>query len=364
MKKVRILSIDGGGMRGIIPATVLVYIEDRLKAITKNDNARIGDYFDLIAGTSTGGILGCFYLVPNPDTRTGPSSKYSAAQALDFYVAKGNNIFNASRHFEWFGMRQMFSADKYSPKNIEKIFHDEFGNLKMSELLKPCVVTTFNLEYKKSFFFSSREKPNKYREFYVRDALRSTSAAPTYFPPARIKNLKTDRLMTNIDGGVFANNPTMCAFAEGNNSVFPQVANPNAKEMLILSVGTGGGQFNLPNIAKTNRWNIIKWAKSIPDIMMNGSLDTVHYQMLKLYETLEGSSKHNYLRVDVPNDANIRNYSSDMADASEDNISALKIAGNETLRTALEDDDNKLNKFIQMLVDNAPDAQQTQAVKE
>ena len=65
MKKVRILSLDGGGMRGIIPATVLEYVENKIIEITKNKNARLADYFDLVAGTSTGGILSAFYLTPS-----------------------------------------------------------------------------------------------------------------------------------------------------------------------------------------------------------------------------------------------------------------------------------------------------------
>ena len=83
MKKVRILSLDGGGIRGIVPAIVIQYVEEKLIEITKNTNARIADYFDLIVGTSTGGILSCFYLTPNPESGNDlPSSKYTAAKAL------------------------------------------------------------------------------------------------------------------------------------------------------------------------------------------------------------------------------------------------------------------------------------------
>ncbi len=64
-KLTRILSIDGGGIRGIIPGQILVILEEKLKKATANENARIADYFDLIAGTSTGGILACAYLCPD-----------------------------------------------------------------------------------------------------------------------------------------------------------------------------------------------------------------------------------------------------------------------------------------------------------
>ena len=76
MKKVRILSLDGGGIRGVIPAYILQYVEQKLIEITKKPNARIADYFDLIVGTSTGGILTCFYLTPPFSTsEDGPISE-------------------------------------------------------------------------------------------------------------------------------------------------------------------------------------------------------------------------------------------------------------------------------------------------
>ena len=88
-KKVRILSLDGGGIRGIIPATVLEYVEKQLIEKTNNSNARLADFFDIIVGTSTGGILACFYLTPNPNS-TKPGSKYIASEALELYSKKGN----------------------------------------------------------------------------------------------------------------------------------------------------------------------------------------------------------------------------------------------------------------------------------
>ncbi len=356
MKKIRILSIDGGGIRGIIPATIIQYIEEKIIEITNNPNSRIADYFDFIAGTSTGGILTCFYLTPNAEKRIGantPTSKYKASEALEFYSKYGYSIFNKSKHNSLLGLRQLINATSYSPSSLESIFLKEFGNLKMNELLKPCIITTYNLSSKSSFFFSSVESDEKARDFYVRDVARSTSAAPTYFPPARIKNLANNQPMINIDGGVFANNPTLCAYAECRNQIFPQVNYPSAKEMLILSIGTGGGQFNLPDISKSKKWGVINWAKSVPEIMMDGSIDTVDYQMRNLFETLQKQHQLNYKRIDVP--INQRNYSSNMADASEANIDALKKAGEITLEHALKEgnDGLGLSKFIDLLIENS-----------
>jgi patatin-like phospholipase/acyl hydrolase len=353
MKKVRILSLDGGGMRGIIPATVLEYVENKIIEITKNPNARLADYFDMVAGTSTGGILSGFYLTPSKTLfKEDPISKYKASEALDFYSKDGYKIFNESKKFGWFGLRQLFNAAQYSPKELERILHREFRHLHLKELLKPCIITTYNLQSKNSFFFSSREPINKDRAFYLKDVLRSTSAAPTYFPPAFIKNISTQKEMINIDGGVFANNPAMCAYSEARATDFGDISFPGAKDILVLSIGTGGGQFDLPNVKKSSNWGILPWATSIPDIMMDGSIDTVDYQMKNIFDTLNQKDKFNYKRVDVPKGK--RTYSSDMADASPENVEALKKAGIEALKAAQTKGENEytLDEFIYQLIEN------------
>jgi patatin-like phospholipase/acyl hydrolase len=355
MKKVRILSLDGGGIRGIIPAYVLKYVEEKAQEMTKNQNLRIADLFDLIVGTSTGGILSCFYLTPNSSTeKNAPISKYQASEALEFYVKKGYSIFNASKRNNWLGLRSLFNANTYSPGKLERIFEEEFGNLKMHDLLKPCLVTTYNMYKQSSFFFHSEEPPEKKREFFVKDVVRSTSAAPTYFPPAIIKNIATQEQMVNIDGGVFANNPSMCAYAEARDSKFEQYEYPSAKDMLILSIGTGG-QFKLPNVSKSKKWGLLNWAKSIPDIMMDGSLDTVDYQMKKIFETLEKEHQSNYKRIDVPGE-NRKDYSENMADASSKNIEDLQKAAQIVLNEAMKNKSNQhnINKFVELLIENSP----------
>jgi uncharacterized protein len=356
MKKIRILSLDGGGIRGVIPAYVLKNIEEKSQEISKNPNLRIADLFDLIVGTSTGGILSCFYLVPNPlSEKDAPISKYRASDALEFYVKKGYSIFNKSKRSNWLGVRSLFNANAYSPNTLEQIFEEEFGQLKMHELLKPCMVTTYNLEKKSSFFFNSVEPAKKQRDFFVKDVVRSTSAAPTYFPPAIVKNLATGEQMVNIDGGVFANNPSMCAYAEARDSIFKQCKFPSAKDMLILSIGTGG-QFKLPNVSKSKKWGLLKWAKSIPDIMMDGSLDTVDYQMRKIFETLEKEHQFNYKRIDIPLEKR-KDYSENMADATPENIERLKSVAEIALNEANKDNSNEfgLNKFIELLIENQPE---------
>lgn len=349
-KKVRILSLDGGGMRGIIPATVLEYVERQLQILTKNEDTRLADHFDMVVGTSTGGLLGCFYLTPNPN-KGGPTTKYAAPEATAFYTKEGHGIFNDSKK-SWYGLRRFTNATKYDPTYLEGLLKGQFGELTMKELLRPCVVTTYDITARSSFFFSSCDNKDK-RDFYLRDVMRSTSAAPTYFPPAKVKNLATGKFMMNVDGGVFANNPAMCAYAEARNLKFthrlPEF--PPADDMLILSIGTGGGQFEMNDPKTSHKWSILNWAIVAPEIMMDGALDTVDYQMLRMFSTLGVEGCKNYKRVTVPFHA--RKYEPDMADASPSNIKKLQEAGLATVEHAQKPraDEHTLDEFIKLLVD-------------
>ena len=88
---IRILSIDGGGIRGILPGQILVALEKKLAALTGNADARIADHFDFIAGTSTGGILTCIYLCADDKGRP----RFTSQQAVDLYLQQGNSIFKS-----------------------------------------------------------------------------------------------------------------------------------------------------------------------------------------------------------------------------------------------------------------------------
>jgi patatin-like phospholipase/acyl hydrolase len=350
-KKVRILSLDGGGMRGIIPATIIKYAEAYLQK--KRPGTTIADHFDLIAGTSTGGILTGLYLTPQDETKD--KAKFSATDALNFYVDNGYAIFNGSKIS---GLKRLWglrSAVKFSPRKLEELLKEKLGDIKINELMKPCLITTYDMVEKSSFFFTSSEDTAK-RDFFMRDILRSTSAAPTYFPPAKIKNLasgsKKDTKcsnMINLDGGVFANNPTMCAYAEARNINFKEreIDEPGASDMHILSIGTGGGGFKINKKEKSHRWSLLKWAELIPEIMMDGSIDTVAFQMNEIFQSLDAKDTKSYLRVDTPEE--YREYSSDMSNASPENIKNLVKAGKKTLEYAKS---NGLDAFLDELLDN------------
>lgn len=322
MKKIRILSLDGGGIRGIIPGVILNYLEKRLQKIG-NNNLKIGDYFDFIAGTSTGGILACIYLMPAPSG----TAKFAANDALDLYLKDGGNIFQSafldkvSRGFGLFD-------EKYSVKALEADLKKFFGDELLSNLIKPCLITSYEITSRAAHFFNSVDAQEDLFNFKVRQVARATSAAPTYFEPALIES-ESGQLFSLIDGGVFANNPALCAYAEARNIKFSEALKdtekpdyPSAKDMIIVSVGTGTVKQSY-HFKDYKNAGELKWLNPIIDILMSGNSETVDYQLCQMYKTLNAEDAANYYRLEP----SLREALSEMDNVSNQNLGNLKQAG-------------------------------------
>jgi len=305
----KILSIDGGGIRGIIPGTILKYIETQIQQKTNNPDARIADYFDLIAGTSTGGILALALLCPGENNRP----KYSASQAVDFYTTRGEEIFSVST---WDKIKNLGGLldERFPSESLERVFKDYFDGINLSDLVKPCLITAYDIENREEIFFNKANAHEKSRDFKVIDIARATSAAPTYFEAARIGNIDGTK-HPMIDGGVFANNPAMCALVEATK--FKPV--PRLDEIFVLSLGTGHDVKNEEKLTfdKIKDWGMGSWVKPLIDILMTANSHTVHYQLKKIFQNT-GQTKR-YFRMQTE----LISADSDMGNASPKNIQAL-----------------------------------------
>lgn len=318
-KFIRILSIDGGGIRGIIPGQILVDLEAMLNDIEKengkeNPNARIADYFDLVVGTSTGGILTCAYLLPDPEQKN--KAKYSAQEVVDFYIEHGTEIFKRSA---WYKISSLFgwTNEKFRSKNLEKVLDIYFKDVYLKELLKPCVITSYDIERRHGHFFNQHDaKEDEGYNFKVIDVARSTSAAPTYFECARIKSAR-DVSCSLIDGGVFINNPALCGYAEAC-----QLFRISAKNMFILSLGTGKIDEETYKYKNSKKWGKIGWIKPLIDIMMSGVAETVDFQLRQIFETIQAKDQYVRLNPDIGS-----NVDPEMDNASKGNIGGLKELG-------------------------------------
>ena len=342
----RILSLDGGGIRGVMTAQILVALEDTLNERYKVKNGaarakpiRLAEYFDMIAGTSTGGILTCILLVPSKDDPTYP--RFSAREALDLYVNNGANIFKPTFSGRLPGFLNGIGGSKFGGLSMEKILESYLKDSRLTDMLKPCLITSYDIQMRRAVFFTSHDaaEDGKYN-YFLKDVARSTSAAPTYFPPATARSAD-DLLLYTIDGGLFANNPSMCALIEGLK-VFKKGAEMFSPEyMMILSIGTG--IIKKPySYAQAIKWGILRWVTPLIDIMMSSVSETVDYQLKKLFKTL--NVPDNYYRI-MPD---LGYADSEMSNVSTQNIEALRQAG----IMCAEENSDKLVKIADELLNN------------
>src|SRR5690606_32070116 len=229
----RILSIDGGGIRGIIPGMFLVALEEKIQQATNNPEAHLTDYFDFFAGTSTGGILLSILLCP--DDNDVKKQKYTAKDALDIYLQHGTEIFSASawrRFLSKFGLL----SELYDETILENILKGYFGDKKLSQLLKLCIITAYNIELRKNHLFRQQKaiSHGDSRDFYLLVACRATAVTLSYVSVAKIFLLaKTPYRL--VDRGVFANIVSLSALLEVINRYnIYKINHP-----WILSLGTG-----------------------------------------------------------------------------------------------------------------------------
>lgn len=248
----RILSIDGGGILGLIPAVVLAEIEARTGRVA-------AELFDLVAGTSTGGIIACAVAAGIP-----------AAEVAGLYRDRGREIFSGSlghRVGTAFGL----VGPQYGAAGLEAALADVFGDRRLSEAGVELLVPAYDIEARCPVLFkSSKARINGRRDFLLRDVARATSAAPTYFPPARVTSYSGEVAVAAVDGGLYANNPSACALA--------QVAKTGGlSDVVMVSLGTGASE--RPYLFRSaRRWGLAGWARPLLDCMFDGQSDTAAYQ--------------------------------------------------------------------------------------
>lgn len=353
-KTFKILSIDGGGIRGVIPPMVLAEIEARTKQ-------PIASLFDLIVGTSTGGILTLGLTTPIVSGQSIP--KFKASDLVKIYTERGEEIFK--RTFFLTSIRS-FLDSTYTHKGLEKIATEKFQDTRLKEVIKPVIVTSYDVENLSTYYFNSRLVVENSAEenFLLRDIVRATSAAPTYFEPFLYNKFsdRTPASSTFVDGGVFANNPAMLGYVEAkiindqkrqnsetersrdfNEPVLQVAPREIAESFFLLSLGTGSVKKSFTH-QKTKNWGVLNWARPIVDILMQSSADSIDYQVKHLLPP-NPSGLPRYIRL-TPDE--IREEHSDMANASAKNIAALCEYASELIKKR----DREIDKAIEILLKN------------
>lgn len=309
---VKILSLDGGGIRGIIPSVFLGEVHNLLS--TYSGKRYLYENFDMLAGTSTGGLLALGLATPmgRPGFESGQSRepKMNFEELIRLYSRKGHLIFPAPRVKIGSAIQQIFRY-KYDPSNLEQILLEFFGDATMRDMLRPTVVTSYDISHHRPFIFRMypqvQQSPG-WEDFYIRDIGRSTSAAPSYFPPAHISPVSNpDRKYVLVDGGVILNNPSMLAYAEAK-ALFPQ-----AQKFIILSLGTGIVPRTF-SYEDTEKWGALGWMNpgdGLPllEVMMGGQSNSADYMLnqmpdVELYR-LNVHLESQYAAMDKPAKENV-----------------------------------------------------------
>ncbi|MCU0772369.1 MAG: patatin-like phospholipase family protein [Verrucomicrobia bacterium] len=306
-KLIKVLSIDGGGIRGIIPAMILAEIERR----TGQPIARM---FDLIAGTSTGGILTLALTRPGP-RRVHP--KFTAAELVDLYEKEGPRIFSRSIWHRLHAVGNLLE-EKYPSKGLQTALRAYLGQTRLKDALTEVLVTAYEIEGRFPWFFKRHRArtDTATHDFPMTDVAHATAAAPTYFEPVKVTTREGSDEYALIDGGVYANNPAMCAYVEA------QTRHPRERDFLVVSLGTGELTRPLP-YEQVKGWGLAHWAQPILNVVFDGVSDTTDYQLRQL---LPSNRYYRFqTRLDEGNE--------DMDNASRANLAALKRLGEGLIRS-------------------------------
>ncbi|MFF9870037.1 patatin-like phospholipase family protein [Streptomyces sp. NPDC013953] len=296
MRPIRVLSIDGGGARGYLPALLLAELERR----AATPAARL---FDLVVGTSTGGIIGI-----------GLATGLSAQSLADFYPADGGRIFGGAEEPAWktrllgtggtftqrmghaarqvggpFGGNPIYGGNaRHRPEGLEGVLREVLGDKNLSQAEMDLAITSFDGLTARPVVFSRRDaRTDPSWDLPLRDVARATSAAPTYFPPLRID--WKGRGCRFVDGGVWANNPAGIAVSE--SLVLNSANGLTGQSVFLVSLGTGmapaGAAFD-----GTDSWigsadDLVRTATSVAagDVLARRALPEQNHRRLQIIDS-------------------------------------------------------------------------------
>ena len=298
---VRVLSIDGGGIRGIIPATVLADLEVRA-------GRPVAQLFDLIAGTSTGGILALGLTVPGADG--GPA--YRASDLVELYVREGPHIFRRSIFDR---IRSLNGAidERYPADGLEQMLQEAMGEARLRDTVTDVIVTAYETYLRQPFFFrTTRAREDPAYDYPMHVAARATASAPTYFEAARVVNEASGDEYSLVDGGLFAANPAMVGLAE-------VMRGERERPVLLLSLGTGQHTHRYP-FKEIKDWGALEWARPLIDMLLDGSSDATEFEVAQLTAARGRAAGDRYWRLQTE----LRKSSDHLDDATADNLHNLQ----------------------------------------
>lgn len=330
-----VLSIDGGGVRGIIPALI---VQDLMRRLHHLEGWRTGGvagrflrsrralpaataYFDLFAGTSSGALLTLGLAGARP---------FDPHEIVSIYRDQAQEIFPPRRFAATGTVRQAFTV-KYDHLPLEDLLAATFGDHLLGDCHANILVAAYDTDHRSPFFFKHYThqacrrnaalcaEAAEYRDFHLRDVARATTAAPTFFEPARITAID-GKQYTLVDGALAANNPALSAYVEARKLY------RDARRYIIVSIGTGRSSREYP-WETIRRWGYLDWVSPLHGAPLNamfsdGQSETVAHALKQL-------PRVEYFRfnTDLPDSV-----SEMIDDTRPENIAALEALGMRMVR--------------------------------
>lgn len=321
---VRVLSIEGGGVRALIPGRVLLALERKLQAIA-GPEARLIHYVDLVAGTSSGGVLAC--LLASPDMSVAKAvERFRADLSASF---KPSGLLDKLKHF-------------YDSGSLRQLMAAAFGDLKLSQLTTACLVPAYDLSRRAPLLLGQhRAKADPAVDLRVADVALASVSVPIFFDPCEMVFPDgAKRLM--IDGCLFAKNPAAIALDEARNYFVPR---PLASDICVISLGSGRFATEERDVSG---WHFWEWIPELLQIAMDSTADLVHTELAQLYHGMGRPQQYLHIDATLPSD---KYEAFRMDKTSPETLDALERTGDElALRFDVE-----LDQFARLLVSGASD---------
>lgn len=269
-KPFKILSIDGGGIKGLYSSKILEHFEEEFQC-------NLVEYFDMICGTSTGGVLGLAL-----------SLKIKATEISRIYEEKGALIFPSQSKLKGI-YKKVFRGGKYDDEALKNALEATFGDYKIGDSHCLLCVPSYSLTDARPFVFKYDHKEgNLSRDNMARyvDVALATSAAPTYFPLAEIQNYDNKQF---VDGGIYANNPSIVGFIEALTYFVGEDKEYDEAQILSISSLTN----TIGKKTRLTRYRaFLDWRDELFHAMLIGQAKFIDYFMLKVHEINAIPVKH------------------------------------------------------------------------
>ncbi|KAD4584470.1 hypothetical protein E3N88_22071 [Mikania micrantha] len=335
-KKTRVLSIDGGGTTGIISGTYLIHLENQIQAKTGDSNARIIDFFDIIAGTGIGALLA---VMINADDGNG-RPMFTAREAVKFMNDNRNELFSV-KTVGIFRRRRMFSGKRMDKVLKQVLTRDDGKVLTMKDMCKPLLVPCFDLNTSAPFVFSRADASESVSfDFELWQVIRATSADPSMFKPVPLASIDGKTSCLAVDGGLVMNNPTSIAVTHAlhNKRDFPALT--GVDDLVVISIGNGSLSVS-PN-RKFNRHGQCR-TSSVVDIVLDGVSETVD----QMFGNAFSWNRTDYVRIQSSHYTNGSMGPTMEEVLMEQGVESLPFGGK---RLLTETNGQRIESFVQRLV--------------